>query len=155
MPRLWEMLLGLAEYETLTDAVTGNAGVLARDLFGDHPCVECLVLDEDGRLQGYALFYTTYSSFRTARCWWLEDLYVDPTARGRGYGRRLLAALAERAVARGITRIDWVVLDWNESALEFYREMGGAEVVSDWLQYRLEGDALRALAAERPAAPGA
>ena len=79
MPRLWEMLLGLAEYEKLTDAVTGNAGVLARDLFGDHPCVECLVLDEDGRLQGYALFYTTYSSFRTARCWWLEDLYVDPT----------------------------------------------------------------------------
>jgi GNAT superfamily N-acetyltransferase len=116
MPRLWEMVLGLATYERMLDAVTGNAGQLARDLFDDPPCIEGLVLEEGGALHGYALFYPTYSSFRSARMLWLEDLYVDPAARGRGYGQRLLAALAELAVSRGVTRVDWAVLDWNAPA---------------------------------------
>ena len=108
--RLWEMVLALAAYERLEHQVSGSADRLARDLFDAAPRVHGLVAEADGDLVGYALFYPTYSSFRTAPALWLEDIYVEPRVRGLGVGRRLLGAVASFALARGCGRLGWIVL---------------------------------------------
>ena len=155
VPRIHALMLGLAEYERLLDEFTGTEAGLADALFGAPPAAECLVLEQGGTLEGYALFYPVFGSFRNRRTMWLEDLFVNPAARAAGGGRRLMAALARRCVARGITRIGWVVLDWNEPAIGFYRRLGGrAQDTSDWLQYALEEEDLRRLAADATEAAG-
>ena len=95
----------------------------------------------------FALFFHNFSTFRGAPGLYLEDLFVEPSWRGRGFGRRLLAHLAAIAVERGCHRMEWSVLDWNESAIAFYRR-AGARLLDDWRIFRLTGDALRALAGE-------
>ena len=96
---------------------------------------------------GFALFFHNFSTFRGAPGLYLEDLFVDPHWRGRGVGRKLLAHLAAIAVDRGCHRMEWSVLDWNESAIAFYRT-AGARLLDDWRIFRLTGDALRALGAQ-------
>jgi GNAT superfamily N-acetyltransferase len=142
-----ELILDLAEYERLRHQVVATEADLARALFGDHAgqraCAEGLIGEVDGVPQGCAIFFTTYSTFVGRPGLWLEDLFVRPGARGRGLGAALLRRLARLAVERGYGRVDWAVLDWNESAIGFYRGLG-ARVLDDWRICRLEGEALAA-----------
>lgn len=145
---IWQLMHGLAEYERMTEIITGTREQLGEALFGERASVEALVAESEGRLLGYALFYPTFSSFRTRSRFWLEDLYVEPEARGTGAGRALLASLARLALARGHDRIDWHVLDWNQPAIAFYEHLGARHQVADWLTYGLEERALQQLAGD-------
>ena len=152
VPRVWEMLRGLAEYEKLTDYLTGDAGMMAVALFGKGDRLRGLVADRSGHLLGYALYFPVYGSFRARWRLHLEDLYVDPDARGAGVGAALLAHLARLAEEGGYYAVDWEVIDWNRPALDFYERLGAHRIATDWFRYRLDGDALRELAA-RAAVP--
>jgi len=145
LARIWELLHGLAVYERIEHEVVGSEEQLGEHLFGADPKAGCLVADVGGRLIGYALFYPTFSSFSTVANLWLEDLYVEPEARGRGIGQALMQAVAQTAVERGCRRMAWSVLDWNEPSIEFYRRQG-ARLSGGWLQYGLDTEALRAVA---------
>jgi ribosomal protein S18 acetylase RimI-like enzyme len=148
VPRVWELLRGLAEYERLTDFLSGNAAMLEAALFGDGPRLGGLVAIDGKRFLGYALFYPVFGSFRARWRLWLEDLYVAPEARGHGVGQALMAELARIASARGFASVDWEVLDWNEPALEFYRARGARPLGGGWTRYRLEGEAMAKLAGD-------
>ena len=142
---IWEMLHALAVYEKLEPYLTGSAEALGRDLFGSNPKLECLVAERDRRLIGYALFFPTYSSFRTRGTMWLEDLFVKPEARGTGAGRALLARLSKLCLERGCYRLAWDVLDWNQSSIEFYERMGASRNPVSWFNYTLDQAGMRAL----------
>lgn len=148
LPRLWELLWGLATYERWTEYVTGTPEKLGELLFGPRPAAESLVAERDGRLVGYAIFYPTMSSFRARTMLWLEDLFVEESERGLGTGRALLAALARLAVERGHARVDWHVLDWNEPSIAFYQRLGARRAATDVYTYSLPEDELRRLAGE-------
>ena len=144
---IWELILGLAQYEKMEARVTGSAARLAEDLFGPRPALNCLVAEEAGALIGYALFYPTYSSFRTQPMMWLEDLFVRPEARGRGMGRALLVEVARAALARSCWRLDWNVLDWNQPSIGFYEGLGARRHNPNWYQFGFSEAQLKALAA--------
>jgi len=146
VPQVWELLRGLAEYEKLTDILTGNAELLRDALFGAGDRLRGLVAEREGRLVGYALFYPVFGSFRSRWRLWLEDLYVDPSERGTGTGAALMAELARLAREGGYYSVDWEVIDWNRPALDFYDHLGGHPVATDWLRYRLDGEALEKMA---------
>jgi GNAT superfamily N-acetyltransferase len=146
VPAIHAMIRELAEYEKLTHEVQATDENLMTALFGDKPVAEALVAGlDDGLLAGYALFYTNYSTFAGKPCLYLEDLFVRPAYRGLGLGKRLLASLAQVAVARECARYEWSVLSWNQTAIEFYRRCG-AELQEDWRRMRLSGKPLRDLA---------
>lgn len=138
-------IAGLAAYERLADQLELSAERLHDHLFGAVPACAALVAELDGAPIGFALFFASYSTFKTRPCLYLEDLFVVPEHRGRGAGLQLLRAVAQEAVRRGCPRLDWSVLDWNEPAIAFYRDQGAA-VLPDWRVCRLEGDALAAAA---------
>lgn len=147
IPSILRFIRELAVYERLEARLACDATALHEHLFGARPVVEALLACDEGSGEplGFALFFPCYSTFRTSPCLYLEDLYVTPSARGRGHGEALMRELARIAVARGWPRFDWAVLDWNEPALGFYRRIG-ASVLTDWRICRLEGDALHDLA---------
>ena len=145
LPRVWELLLGLANYERLP--VAGSRERLGELLFGGKASLEALVAEREGRLIGYALVFPTYSSFATVTRLWLEDLFVEPDQRGSGAGLALMREVARMAVARGYERVQWDVLDWNEPAMEFYRSLEAAPEHADWIQFGIQGAALEKLAA--------
>lgn len=145
--QVWEMLRGLAAYEKLTEYLTGDAGMMADALFGKGDRLRGLVADRSGRLVGYALYFPVYGSFRARWRLHLEDLYVDPEVRGAGAGAALMAHLARLAEEGGYYAVDWEVIDWNRPAIDFYERLGAHRIATDWYRYRLDGDALRALAA--------
>jgi GNAT superfamily N-acetyltransferase len=147
VPRVWELVGGLAVYEKLEDRLTGSAERLAEHLFAERPLIECLVVDDGGALVGYALFHTIYSSFRTEPMMWLEDLFVEPPHRGRGFGRALLLAVAREAAARGCWRLSWAVLDWNQPSIAFYESLGATPAEGGWHVYQFEHPVLRTIAA--------
>ena len=153
VPRIWEMLRGLAVYEKLEHEVSGTRERLAADLFGPRPPVECLVAESGQGLVGYALVYPRYSSFRTVPSLWLEDLFVEPEARGRGAGRALLAAVARLALDRGFPGVGWIVLDWNRPSIDFYDRSGARAAAGGWLEYGLDLAGMRALAGPTPPRP--
>jgi ribosomal protein S18 acetylase RimI-like enzyme len=147
LPRVWEMLRGLATYEKLIDILTGDAEMLHDALFGERPeRLFGLVAERDGRLIGYALYYPVFGSFRTRWRLYLEDLFVEPEARGSGAGVALMAELARRVQEGGYYSLDWEVIDWNTPSIEFYERLGSKRIATDWLRYRLEGDTLDAMA---------
>ena len=136
---------GLAEYEKLAHEVVGTEQDLRRTLFGEQPSAEVLIAEYEGTPAGFALFFTSYSTFLARPGIYLEDLFVLPEYRGHGIGNTLLAFLAGLVVERKMGRLDWSVLDWNEPAIKFYEQIG-ARGLTDWTQYRLDGEALRQLA---------
>ena len=131
----------LAEYERLAHLVRVTPQDLAEHLFGARPVAEAVVAEAGGRLVGFALFFTNFSTFLGRPGLYLEDLYVQPAQRGRGLGRALLAHLGALAVHRGCGRFEWSVLDWNAGAIRFYEAMG-ATVLPDWRICRVTGQAL-------------
>jgi GNAT superfamily N-acetyltransferase len=153
VPVLLEMINELAVYERLDDHMQASGELLERALFGEPPAAEALLAEVDGEPAGYAIFYSTFSTFLAVQGIWLEDLFVRPAHRRAGAGRALLAAVAARVRERGGERLEWVALDWNELALGFYRGLG-AEQMGDWLIHRLVGGQLEQLAAESPTAAG-
>jgi GNAT superfamily N-acetyltransferase len=135
----------LAEYEKAADQVVATEENLREDLFGPRPICESIIGEVDGVAQGFALFFHNYSTWVGRRGLYLEDLYVRPAARGCGLGKALFERVAQIAVERGCQRMDWMVLDWNTSAHEFYRAMG-AGGMDEWTMWRLKGDALSRIA---------
>ena len=138
------LLTELAEYEKLLPEFKITAEAIRRDYLGAQPLLNCDLAFEGDAPAGVASWYWMYSSFAAKRAIYLEDLFVRPSFRGRGYGKALLAHLAKTAVAAGANRVDWSVLDWNKPSIDFYDSLG-ARAVTGWYVYRLEGDALKAL----------
>jgi GNAT superfamily N-acetyltransferase len=141
------LIHGLAEYEKLSHVVHLDEARLQGHLFGPRPFAEVLLAEEKGQVVGFALFFHNYSTFEGRPGIYLEDLFVEPEYRGQGHGKALLVELARLAVERGCGRVEWVVLNWNEPAIQFYRSIG-AGPMNDWQTYRLEGGALVALSKE-------
>jgi len=137
------LIQGLAEFERLTHLVEVTPEKLAPHLFGPRPVVEAVVVERAGRVVAFALFFTNFSTFLAKPGLYLEDLFVEPTERGRGIGQALLEHLARLAASRGYGRFEWSVLDWNEGAIRFYQRMG-ATVMPDWRICRIAGAALDA-----------
>ena len=144
-PLVLELIRELAAYERLADAVVATPELLADALFGDSAVAECLLAEWDGECVGFALYFRNFSTFVGRPGLYLEDLYVRPSHRGRGIGKALLKSLAGIARDRGYGRMEWSVLDWNRSAIDFYRSLG-AVPMDDWTVYRLDRDALESVA---------
>jgi GNAT superfamily N-acetyltransferase len=142
---LFELILELAAYEKLSDKVTGDAEVLRRSLFEEKAAEALLLESADGEAVGYVIFFTTFSTFECRSGIWLEDVYVRPEHRRGGIGRAVMEHLAQLAQKRGHVRLEWVALDWNEPALNFYEKLG-ARRLDDWKILRLEKDGIRRLA---------
>jgi GNAT superfamily N-acetyltransferase len=142
---VFDLICELATYEKLRDEVVGTAEILRASLF-DRGDAEALIVEDGGEVVGYAIFYTTFSTFECRSGIWLEDVYVRPQHRRGGIGLRVMEHLAGLALERGHVRLEWVALSWNEPALNFYAKLGAARL-DDWLIHRLEGDGIRSLAA--------
>ena len=143
-PVILTLLRELADFENLLADFATDEATIKRDFFSPHAAVQCEIALEGGQAVGLATWFWTYRSFKAARGLFIEDLYVRPAWRGKGYGTALLRHLAARAVRLGATRLEWLVLDWNKASMDFYRSLG-ARPVEDWLGFRLEGEALRSL----------
>ena len=135
----------LAVYEKEPDAVVATEDDIAEKLFNPGTTTEALICLEGGEPVGFAVWFLNFSTWLGRDGLYLEDLYVSPAHRGKGFGKALLKHLARIAVARGCGRFEWSVLDWNAPAIEFYEALG-AKPLSEWVGYRLEGRALRDLA---------
>jgi GNAT superfamily N-acetyltransferase len=142
---LFGLILELASYERLEDEVRGGPEVLRRSLFVERTA-EALVAELDGEAVGYAIVCGTFSTFECRGGVWIEDIYVRPACRGAGIGRALFARVAALAVERGLPRVEWAALNWNELALGFYDRLG-ARRMDEWQMLRLEGEALARLGA--------
>jgi GNAT superfamily N-acetyltransferase len=142
------MINALAEYERMADQVTATEETLRATLFGARPAAEVVIGYAGDQPAGFALFFHNYSTFLGQPGLYLEDLFVVPEWRGSGLGKRLLTHLARLAVERGCGRFEWSVLDWNEPAIGFYKKLG-ATPMDEWTVFRVTGDALRRLAAEK------
>ncbi len=145
-PLILSFIRALADYEKMADEVVATEELLEEQLFDRHGA-EVIFALEDGREVGFALFFHNFSTFLGRRGLYLEDLYVLPECRGRGYGKALLQRLAQIARERGCGRLEWWCLDWNRPSIDFYLSLG-AEPMSDWTVYRLAGETLEALGAE-------
>jgi GNAT superfamily N-acetyltransferase len=131
-----DLIRQLAEYEKLSDEVSLNETEFAAHLFGEHAVAEVLLAEDAGRVLGFALTFTNFSTFVGKPGTYLEDLFVVPEARGRGLGKALLLAVVRRARERGHGRVEWSVLNWNTPAIEFYESLG-AKPMNEWTVYRL------------------
>ena len=143
------LIKDLAAYEKMSDAVVATEKDLRHALFSDPPMVEALVAWLGSEAVGFTLFFSNYSTFLGRPGLYLEDLYIKPQWRHQGFGRRLLAALAQLAVDREYGRMEWSVLDWNELAIKSYRQVG-ASPLKEWTTWRIVGNSLETLAASTP-----
>jgi GNAT superfamily N-acetyltransferase len=138
---------GLAAYEKLSHEVTATEDLLRETLFGSRQVAEVIIGEYHGDAVAFALFFHNYSTFLARPGIYLEDLFVQPEMRGRGFGKVLLAYLAKLATERRCGRVEWAVLDWNEPAIRFYQKLGAA-TMDEWTVHRLTGEALDRLAKE-------
>lgn len=145
VPIMLDMIRGLADYEKLSHDVTATEAGLRDALFGPRPAAEVVIGFLDAQPVAFAVFFHNFSTFLGKPGLYLEDLFVKPDWRGRGFGRRVLAHLARLAIERGCGRMEWSVLDWNEPAIGFYRSLG-ARPMDEWTVFRLTGDGLKDLA---------
>ena len=139
-----QLIRDLAEYEKAPDEVKASEKEIIETIFADNPKVFCDLVEVDGDIAGMAIWFLNYSTWQGKHGIYLEDLYVKPEYRGRGYGKALLQHLAGICNERGYGRFQWWVLDWNSPAIEFYRSLG-AEAMSEWTVYRISGLPLRRL----------
>jgi GNAT superfamily N-acetyltransferase len=152
VPRIYELIRELADYERSIDQVTATADDLAAALFGPDPAVFAHVAVAGGEVVGFALWFVNFSTWLGKHGIYLEDLYVTPAMRGQGHATALLAELAAICVRRGYGRCEWWVLDWNEQAQGFYQSID-AIAMTEWTVHRLTGQALADLAAARTGRP--
>jgi GNAT superfamily N-acetyltransferase len=145
VPLILRFIRELAEYEREPAAVLATEADLLRDGFGPIPRFRCVIAEDEGTQAGFALFFTSYSTWRGHHGIRLEDLYVTPSARGKGIGKALLAHVAKVAVDEGFPRLEWDVLNWNTPAIGFYESIG-TRPLTEWTIMRLAGEALAALA---------
>jgi GNAT superfamily N-acetyltransferase len=145
VPIILTFIRKLAEYEKLSHEVKVTEEMLRAHLFGPHACAETLLARWQGEPVGFALFFPTFSTFVGKPGIWLEDLFVLPEHRSKGIGRALLRHVASLAIERSCGRLEWSVLDWNQPAIRFYRQLG-ARPMDDWTTQRITGDALLRLA---------
>jgi GNAT superfamily N-acetyltransferase len=139
VPVIFSLIKELAEYEKLSDQISTSEKQLRETLFGDERFVEVLIAEFDGMMVGYALFFKNFSTFLGKPGIYLEDLYVKPEMRGKGIGKALLDRIISTAKQRNYGRVEWSVLDWNESAIDFYLKIG-AKPLNDWKIFRLTSD---------------
>src|SRR5437868_6352364 len=136
VPVILNLIRELAEYEREPDAVVATEERLREVLFGAKPSAEVLLALEEGAPVGFAVYFYNFSTWLGRPGLYLEDLFVRPAARGKGYGRALLVELAKIAQERGCGRMEWAVLDWNDPAIQFYRKLG-AKPMEEWTVFRL------------------
>ncbi len=141
-----ELVQALAEYEKLRHEAVATEQDLAEALFAEHPRIFCEIAELDGAPVGFALWFYSYSTFLGRFGLYLEDLYVQPQARGHGAGKALLACLARRCAEQDLGRLDWSVLKWNTPSIGFYESLG-ARLIDEWVGCRVDGEALVRLAA--------
>ena len=149
VPEILRMIRGLAKYERLEHEVVATEAGLRESLFGQQPAGEVVLARVGSETVGFALLFHNYSTFLGKRGLYLEDLFIREEYRSRGYGRQLLAYLARLAMERDCGRFEWWVLDWNEPAHRFYESIG-ARPEDGWTTWRVDGDALDALADAAP-----
>ena len=149
VPTILELIRELATYERAPNEVTATADGLNEVLFGEKPAAEVLLAFENETAVGFAVFFHNFSTWLGRPGLYLEDLFVRPEDRGKGYGRALLIRLAKIARDRGCGRMEWAVLDWNEPAIEFYRKLG-AKSMDEWTVFRLKRDGIAKLADAEP-----
>jgi GNAT superfamily N-acetyltransferase len=147
VPTILGFVRQLADFERLSHLCVATGEQFDAALFGERPCAEAWMAEIGATTVGYALAYTTFSTFIGRPGLWLEDLYVAPVHRRKGIGTAMLRHVAAIAVERGCGRLEWSVLDWNERAIALYRSLG-ADLLGDWRINRLAGDALRRVAAK-------
>jgi GNAT superfamily N-acetyltransferase len=145
VPVIVQLVRDLAEYEKELDAVELNAARLHESLFGPVPVVFANVVEVDGDVVGFALWFLNYSTWLGRHGIYLEDLYVRPEHRGCGYGKQLLKYLADLCIERNYGRLEWSVLDWNQGSIDFYKSCGAISM-DEWTTFRLTGTALTELA---------
>ena len=143
-PLLFELICGLAEYEKMSDAVEGNPETLHKNLFENNQA-NVLIGEENGVPVCFALYFYNFSTFQCKHGLYLEDLFVKPDYRGKGYGSAMLACLAQKAREEDCGRFEWICLDWNEPAMKVYRKIG-AIPLTGWTIQRLTGQPLEDLA---------
>jgi len=136
VPALFDLIHQLAVYEKLEHMITGSEAMLHTALFGERPSCECVIAEENGQPVGLALYFTTFSTFLCKPGLYLEDLFVIPAVRGKGYGKALLKHLAGLAKERDCGRFEWRVLDWNEPSIQFYKSLG-ATIMPEWHLVRM------------------
>src|SRR6185503_4700067 len=145
VPELLRLIRELAEYEKLADMAVGTAPMLHAALFGARPAAEAIVAERGGRSVGFALYFTTFSTFLCKPGLYLEDLFVEPAHRGAGLGKALLRRLAAIAIERDCGRFEWRVLDWNDPSIRFYQSLG-ATLMPEWQLVRMTRPEIAALA---------
>src|SRR5205085_9230875 len=145
VPVILELIRALATYERAPNEVTATEEGLRDVLFGAKPAAEVLLAFENETAVGFAVFFHNFSTWLGLPGIYLEDLFVKPEHRGKGYGRALLIDLAKIARGRGCGRLEWAVLDWNDPAIEFYRKLG-AKPMDEWTVFRLTRDGIAKLA---------
>jgi GNAT superfamily N-acetyltransferase len=143
VPLLLKFIHAMAEFEKLTVSATEES--LQAALFGKHPAARALLAFVDDKPVGYATYFFSFTSMMGRRALWLDDLFVDPAFRGKGLGKALMAYVARIAVENRCARLEWIVLDWNTSAMEFYQRLG-ADVLADWRICRAEESQLSRIA---------
>jgi len=151
VPLIFYFIRSLATYEKMLDRVIATEAGLLETLFV-HPCAEVLIAEEQNKPIGFALFYTTYSTFQGRANLFLEDLFVEPAYRGKGYGKILFSCLASIAEERGYRRMDWWCLTWNLPSIGFYEKMG-AKRLDEWSIFRLQDDKITELSQKLPSEP--
>jgi GNAT superfamily N-acetyltransferase len=150
VPVILSLIRELADYERAPDAVVTNEAGLREVLFGPQRSAEVLLAFEEGEPAGFAVYFYNFSTWLGQPGLYLEDLFVRPTVRGKGYGRALLERLAQIAQERGCGRMEWAVLNWNDPAIQFYKKLG-AEPMAEWTVFRLTRDGIARLAESKSA----
>ena len=139
-----QLIQDLATYEKAPDQVKASRDDLLNTIFAKEPRVFCDLVEVDGQIAGMAIWFLNYSTWQAKHGIYLEDLYIKPEFRAKGYGKALLKHLAQICDKQGYGRLQWWVLDWNSPAIEFYRSFG-AEAMDEWTVYRTSGQALKDL----------
>ncbi len=147
VPLILSLIKELAVYEKMLDQVTATEESLKKHLFGDKRHAEVIIPEYKNTPSGYAIFFHNFSTFEGKPGLYLEDIYVKPEQRGKGIGKTMLSYLAKLALERDCARFEWVVLDWNEPSIQFYKSLG-AKPQDEWIIYRMEDGSMRKLAEE-------